>query len=101
MKETLINKIISHYENHELASTVNNILGQSMAPLFKVYYELTRRADSKTHSFTCSVDELAKCLGYSRDDLDTGLLYLLTFGIIDIRIGYEVSTKREITLIIH
>lgn len=87
----------SQYKKHVL-HVMNN---QCMAHLFKIYAELIRRADVTDHCFTCSIDELAKCLGYNRDDLDAILIDLIMFNIIDIRIGYKDNSKRMITLRIY
>ena len=95
---------MNNYNRHQPSNVVNNmldVLSKSIASRFKVYVELTKRADLKNYCFTCSIDELAECLGYSRDDLDAILIDLVGYNIIDIRIGYKDSTKRKITLLIH
>lgn len=96
-----MNRSIPHCKKRELANALNDVLGKGVVPLFKVYVELTKRADTNNYCFTCSIDELAECLGYSRDDLDAILLDLILFKVIDITIGYKDSTKRKITLLIH
>lgn len=88
-------------ERYELADILMNKLSRNFASFFKVYAELAKRADATNHSLSCSIDELAKHLGYSPDYLNTILVDLLTFNIIDIRIGYKDSTKRKVTLLVH
>lgn len=86
---------------HQLAGIIKSALGINLTFSIKVYAELARRADIKNHCFTCSIDELAECLGCSRDDVDTVLVNFLDSDIIDVRMGYEESTKWTITLRIY
>lgn len=89
---------MNNHEMRQQAGVVRNAPITNPASSIKVYAELIKRADIKSHSFTCSIDELAESLDYFRDYLDAILIDFLTSGIIDIRIGYKDSAKRKITL---
>lgn len=73
-------------------------LGDSLPPIFKFYAELVKKADPITHSFTCSVEKLSERLGRDPDDVETDLIKLAAFHMIDIKIGYKDSARRKITL---
>lgn len=92
--------IFSESNKDELGKRLKDVLANGLLPLFRVYVELSKRADSYNYELSCSLEELTQSLKYNAVEIQCILEDLAMLNLISFKINEE-ENQWKIKLLIH
>ena len=85
---------------NELGMILKEVLAQGLRPLFKVYAELSKRADPYNYELSCPLVELAQSLDFTSREVQCVLEDLAMLKLIRCSINEE-GKRWNIKLLVH
>ena len=93
-------KIFSKSKRNELGMILKDVLARGLRPLFKVYAELSKRADPYNYELSCPLGELAQSLDFTSREVQCVLEDLAMLKLIRCSINEE-GKRWNIKLLVH
>jgi len=86
---------------NELGAIIRDVLVKGLPPLFRVHRELLQRADLGSLEVKCSMEELARSLGYDPPELQTILEDLSILNFIEYQVEGRGNENYKIKILVH